>query len=331
MFNILLTLIVFIFSLIVLIKASDIFTDNSVKIGLSMGLPAFIVGVTIVAFGTSLPELISAIFSFTGNVPEIVIGNVVGANIANIFLILGLSAIIGKKIKLSRDILNVDLPMLVASTILFVLIIVDGIINLFEIITLIALFIIYFFYVIRDEDRSESELIKKEVKQIKKELGLVSKMKLVSFGTWASIIISAILIYFSAKFTVDSIIKLSELFFMEKEIIAATIFSIGTTLPEMMVSVSAAKKGMPEIAIGNILGSNIFNILIVIGLPALFGSIVLVQLFFVFSIDIFIIIMLVVATTLFFIITQDKEITKWEGYFLLIFYVFFITKLLGVF
>jgi cation:H+ antiporter len=327
---------VFIIALAVLIKASDLFTDSAEKIGLAFGLPSFIVGVTIVAFGTSLPELISAIFSFSQNLSEIVVGNVVGANIANIFLILGLSAIISKRIKVSREILGVDLPMMVASALLFAMVVFDGFINLVESLLLIALFVIYIVYIIMDEKRSKGRELKKEVKKIRKELHIIKRIsfvtcfKSVSLKDWVFLVLSVVLIYFSARLTIDSIIKFSELFLVGKDIIAASIFSIGTTLPEMMVSVVAAKKGLPEIAVGNIIGSNIFNALAVLGFPALFGAFILQKTSFALIVNPFMIGFFIVATVLFFFITQDREITKWEGFLLIIFYLFFLVSLFGL-
>jgi len=316
-------IVIFIISLAVLIKASDLFTDSTEKIGVALGLPTFIIGVTIVAFGTSLPEFISAIFSFAGNVPEIVVGNVIGANIANIFLILGLSAIIGKNIKISRNMLSVDLPMMIAAALLFVFVVFDGKIVLIETLLLCGMFVVYLLYITREERPTDEKEIKKEIR------GLL-KIKEIKKRTWAILVFSGVLIYFSARFTVESVIAFSEIFNVGKEVIAATIFSIGTTLPELTVSVVAASKGKPEIAIGNILGSNIFNALAVLGIPALLGMIILSVDVFTFNVNIFMLAVLIAATVLYFFITQDRETTSWEGWLLIIFYIFFILTILGV-
>ena len=106
-------------SIAVLVKASDYFTDAAEQIGKYFRLPAFIIGVTIVAIGTSLPELVSSIFAVLRGASEIVVGNVVGSNIANIFLVLGITAIVGRKLKIAHELIHVDLPLLVGSTFLF--------------------------------------------------------------------------------------------------------------------------------------------------------------------------------------------------------------------
>ena len=112
---------IFIVSLLVLIKASGYFTDSAERIGIFFGIPAFIVGVTIVSIGTSLPELVSSIFAVLRNSSEIVAGNVIGSNIANIFLVLGITAIIGKKLKITYELSHVDMPFLVGSAFLLML------------------------------------------------------------------------------------------------------------------------------------------------------------------------------------------------------------------
>ena len=119
-------IIVFIISLFALIKSSDIFTEKAEKIGLSLGMPSFVVGVTIVAIGTSLPELVSSIFAVIGGSSEIVLGNVLGSNIANIFLVLGIAAIIGKKLKISSGGIHIDLLFLIGSAFFLFLSLLDN-------------------------------------------------------------------------------------------------------------------------------------------------------------------------------------------------------------
>ena len=309
--------IIFAISLIILIKASDYFTDSAEKIGLYFGLPAFIVGVTIVAIGTSLPELISSIFAVLGNSSEMVIGNVVGSNIANIFLVLGVAAIIGKKIKIDFELVRVDLPMLMGSALLLALTIYDGIFTLPEAIFCLGGAILYLWYTIN---------VGKKDKNIKKEMkGELIQRKKMETKTLIILLVSAFFIYIGAKYTVESVINLSEILGIGKEIIAISAVALGTSLPELMVTITAAKKGKPEMAVGNVLGSNIFNTFAVMGIPALIGTLIIPQSIISFGLP-----MMLAATLLYYFITQDKEITKWEGWLLLIFYVFFIGKTFGL-
>jgi cation:H+ antiporter len=307
---------VFVVSLLILIKSSDYFTDSAEKIGTYFGMPAFIVGVTIVAFGTSLPELVSSIIAVLKNSSEIVGANVIGSNIANIFLIIGIAAIIAKKLKIYHEIIHVDLPFLVGSSFLFAFLTWDGIFTFTEGLLSLVGILIYIAYTINTH---------KADREIKEEVQSRSKINL-SIKTWIVLIASAFLIYIGAKYMIDSVIALSKLLNMGSEIIAISAVALGTSLPELMVSIAAARKGKAEIAIGNVLGSNIFNVFAVMGIPALFGSLIIPGEILTFGLP-----MMLASTLLFFFMAQEKEITKWEGYLLLLFYVFFIGKLFSVF
>lgn len=308
--------VVFVISLFILIKASDYFTEAAEKIGLYFGLPSFIVGVTIVAFGTSLPEIISSLFAVFGGTSEIVVGNVVGSNIANILLVLGVSAIIGKKLKVTYSLLSVDLPILVSSAFLFAVMIWDGKFSIVEaIISLIGL-IIYLTYAVRSEKKEGKKATKVKLEVKKEPLGI---------KVWGVLLLSGLFIFIGAKYTIESVVELSTILQIGTEIIAVTAVALGTSLPELIVSVTAARKGKGGIAIGNVLGSNIFNVFAVMGIPALFSSLVIPAGILSFSLPV-----MIIATLLYFFMTQEKEITIWEGWFLILFYVFFIGSIFGL-
>lgn len=315
---------VFLLSLFILIKASDYFTESAEKIGLYLGIPAFLVGVTIVAVGTSLPELVSSIFAVLKNSSEIVVGNVIGSNIVNIFLVLGIAAIVGKKMKVGYELIHVDLPILIGSAFLLAVMLIDGQFTLFEALICMAGIVIYFTYTYFSQKEHKDAEISKEMK---KEL---KNRKKLGWKPIVMLIVSGIFIYFAAKYTIDSVIRLAEIFSIGKEIIAVSAVALGTSLPELMVSVVAAKKGKPEIAVGNVLGSNIFNAFAVMGIPALIGTIFVPASIITFSLPIMLIGIMIVATLLYFFITQDRLITKWEGLILVLFYVFFIAFLFTI-
>jgi cation:H+ antiporter len=304
----------FILGLFILIKASDYFTHSAEKVGLYFGMPPFIVGVTIVAFGTSLPELVSSIFAVFRKASEIVVANVIGSNIANIFLILGLAAVVGKSLKTDYKILHVDLPILIGSAFLLGIAIWDGKFLLVEGFLLIAGIVIYYFYVINVK---KSKIGKKENHKVVEKLD--SK-------TVVILIVSAFFIYAGAKYTIESVVEISRILDIGKEIIAVTAVALGTSLPELAVSIKAARKGKSEIALGNVLGSNIFNSFAVMGIPALFGTLAIPQNILMLALPV-----MIIATLLFFFMMLEKEITKWEGYMLLLFYVFFIGKSFNIF
>ncbi len=304
---------IFIASLFVLIKASGYFTDAAERIGLAFGMPAFIVGVTIVALGTSLPELVSSVIAVVEGASEIVVGNVVGSNIANIFLVLGIAAIIGKKLEISYELIHVDLPILIGSTFLMAATIWDGVFNWQEGILCLAGFLVYLLYTVRSESQVEAGKGKKEK--------IVKKVKL-GWKVWGMLFGSAAFIFLGAKYTIDSIIVLSEIMNIGKEIIAVSAVALGTSLPELMVTISAARRGNAEMAVGNVLGSNIFNSFVVMGIPAIVGTLIIPKEMLTFGLP-----MMIMATFMYFFTTQDKQITRWEGLILLLFYVFFVGKL----
>lgn len=310
---------VFIISLVVLIKASDYFTDSAERIGLSFGLPPFIVGVTIVALGTSLPEMVTSVIAVIKDSSEVVIGNVVGSNIANVFLVFGLTAIVAKRMTITHDIIKVDLPFMVGSSFLLAATSWDGTFSLLEGLLCLATIIIYLLYTISTEEKHRDAVLEKVSEDKLEREGPIWK-------AWVVLVVSAVFIYLGANFTIESIIKLSELLNIGKEVIAVSAVAFGTSLPELVVTITASRKGKPEIAVGNILGSNIFNALAVMGIPALLGALIIPSSIIFFGIPI-----MLIATILFVFITQDKEITGWEGWMLLIFYIFFIGKLFKLF
>lgn len=315
MLELLFWLAIFVGSLALLVKSSDWFTGAAEKIGLSFGLPAFIIGVTIVSIGTSLPELVSSLIAVFSGSSEIVVGNVVGSNIANIFLILGITVIVAKKLTVKFDIIYVDLPILVGSAFLMGIMIMDGALTFFESLILIAGLAVYFHYTLSNKKKA------KEVMALEKEI----RHGKADWKAGAMLVLSSILIYVGARYVVNSIIELSRLSNIETEVIAVTAVALGTSLPELAVTLVAAKKGKAELAVGNILGSNIFNTFAVLGIPGLFSVLVIPTSIITFALP-----MMIIATVLFFFMLQEKIIHHWEGWLLLMFYVFFVGKLFNL-
>ncbi|OPX17632.1 conjugal transfer protein TraR [candidate division WOR-3 bacterium 4484_100] len=304
---------VFLISLYVLIKASEYFTRSAETLGISLGIPNFIVGVTIVAFGTSLPEIVSSIFAVVKGSSEIVLGNVVGSNITNIFLIVGCAAVLAKKMKIKFEILHIDLPFLIASAGFLSFAVWDGTFTRLEALLSLLGILVFILYAISTRKGRIDIRGGLEDKTVPRHLRL---------KTITVLVISGIFIYLGGKFTIDAVIKLSQIFNIGKEIIGASAVALGTSLPELIVSITAVRQGKPELAIGNVLGSNVFNAFAVMGIPGLVGPLVVPQHILHLGIP-----MLVFATLLFFFMIQDKEITRWEGFLLLIFYAFFLIKL----
>ena len=306
----------FIISLAVLIKAADYFTDSAIKLGTILGLPQFIIGVTIVSIGTSLPELASSISAVLKGVTDVVVGNVVGSNIANILLVIGLAAVLSKKgrLEVTRNLINLDLPLLAGGGIILMLMVLwDGRVTSGEGILALIGYSIYIHYTLRHKEKKgkEKERVKKGKLNWKIILGLV-------FG--------AIFIYYGANYAIESIIKISEILNIGTAVIALTAVAIGTSLPEIFVSVSAARKGNDAVALGNVFGSNLFNGFIVLGIPALIKTLDVTPVILSIGIPFFI-----AATLLYVISGITRKIYKWEGAMYLLIYILFIAKLFNLF
>jgi len=314
----------FVITLAVLIKSADIFTDNAEKIGLHFRISPFIIGVTIIALGTSLPELATSIAAVLSGHSEIVIGNVAGSNMANILLVLAITAIVGKHLFVDKDIINIDLPILLGSTIFLFLTVMDGDFTLTEGVLAILILVTYILYNAKSHRKinpKEKIKLSKEKQEVKKE----EKKGRLTIKYPILLLISGVALYFSADWLIHSVVKLSELFEIGTEIIAVSVIAIGTSLPELVVSIIAVKKGKVDIAIGNVTGSNIFNALGVMGIPALFGTLTIPPEIIAFTIP-----ALLLTTILYLFVTIDKQVSQWEGITLLVLYIAFIGKTLGL-
>jgi cation:H+ antiporter len=304
--NIVIWLAVFVVSLAVLVKASDIFIVAAEKIGLSLGMSPFVIGVVIVGVGTSLPELVSSIVAVRAGSSEIVIGNVLGSNITNILLILGLAAIIAKGFKLQYDIMNLDLPIFFGSAILLGLMIFDGSFSLGEALFCIAGLLLYLASVLHTQVRQPQADRPPKAKAVE----------------WLKLVGSPVLIFLGAKYTVEAVIALAAQLSIGAEVIALSAVALGTSLPEVLVTIAAARRGQAEMAVGNIIGSNIFNTFAVMGIPGLVGRLQIPENVIGFSLPVFL-----GSTLLYTIILLDRKVNRWEGMLLLLFYIFFLGKI----
>ncbi len=293
-------------SIFVLVKSADYFTESAEKIGLYFKLPSFIIGVTIVSVGTSLPELITSIFAMIDKQSGIVAGNVIGSNIANIFLVLGLSAIVSKGLSTKHDVMRVDLPMVAASALFLYIASYDGIFDYKE--GIISLFgiIAYMFYAAKSKNM---EIIKENNPKLR-------------FSTLIILIVSVAFLNISAKYTVINIIDISNILKISTSTIAASVVALGTSLPELMVSLNAAKKGNLEMSIGNVIGSNIFNTFGIMGIASLIGPIKIDASTVSLSLPV-----MIAATLLLVFSLQNKAMSRWIGYMFILFYALYILKL----
>jgi cation:H+ antiporter len=300
-------------SIVVLVKAADSFTDSAERIGVFLGIPSFITGVTIVAIGTSLPELVSSVVAVLRDTSEIVVGNVVGSNVTNIFLVLGVAAIMGRQLRVTYEIIHVDLPLLVGSAFMMAWVVWDGMVAPHEALALLAGAVIYVLYAIRVSRRQHS-FPEGEEEHERPETPAVR--------VWVVLLASAGFVYVGATFTVESVIRLADILGIGTEIIAISAVALGTSLPELTVSIVAARRGNLETAMGNVLGSSVFNTFAVMGIPALIGDLVIPDSVLTFGLPV-----MVGATLLYFFMAQDKEVSRWEGWLLVVFYGLFVVEL----
>jgi len=282
----------------ILVKSSDYFVESAEKIGKYIGLPNFVLGAILVGIGTSLPELSSSLVAAINKHTEIIVGNVIGSNITNILLVLGAASLFAKRYKIKYNLLKEDFPFLILVSIFLYLIAFDGKIEIVESIFLVLSLLSYILLSIKNLEKSKEKL---------------------NLKTLIIFIISLIGLYIGAELTVNMLLKLSKLLNIGVFNLSAFILALGTSLPELVVSVVSAKKGKIDISIGNVIGSNIFNILGVIGIPGIIGTITVPNLSWYFF-------MLFLTFALFFILF-NREIEKKEALMLLTLYVVYVILL----
>lgn len=306
--------IIFPAALAALIVAAHYFLESARKIGVSLGIRPFIMGSFIIAFGTSFPEAMISFSSVLNGIVSIPIAQVVGSNIANILLVLGITAIVARKFIISKNLVDIELPLIAATTFLFVLISFDGVVHFYEGAMLFLGFIIYTIYIFRSKDnRSYPITVKEQIKGLSR----IPK-KLLLF------ILTSLVIAIASHFIIVSTESIATLFSVPESIIAATALALGTSLPELVVSVQAALRKEFELVIGNIIGSNTFNILFVVGTSALISDLTVGPATLLIGIPV-----LIGVTVLLSISSIVKRVHIWEGIFYVLLYVLFVTMLFG--
>lgn len=261
-----------------LVKGADYFVDGSSNIAKKLRIPSLIIGLTIVAFGTSAPEAAVSITASINGQNGMAIGNVIGSNIFNLLMVIGASGII-KPLLVEKSILSREFPFTLLISIILIILSSDilffnssiNTINRIDGIILLILFIVFLYYLINSamKNRKESlcdtetsaDLDMSNIKSIEKSNTMIKSILISVIG------ISAII--FGGNLVVDSASNIASSFGVNDQLIGLTIVSIGTSLPEFVTSIIAATKGESDLALGNVLGSNIFNILFVIGASAL--------------------------------------------------------------
>ena len=288
---------------VLLIKGSDFFIDGSSNIASILKIPTLIVGLTIVALGTSAPEAAVSITSSISGSNALAVSNVIGSNLFNMLLIIGLCAFLNE-LRIGHNVLNEDLPFLVIITlILSAIILIGWNVSQIEGIILLIIMVLYIIYLVYNAKHTkDSEIVNKP------KMGLLRSIIYIIFGV-AGIIIGA-------DFVVDSASYIAMSFGMSETLVGLTIVAMGTSLPEIVTSLTALKKDENQLIIGNVVGSNIFNILFVLGASSAISPITV-------NPSMLIDIMLMLGVTVLFYIfgrTQEKYDKK-EGAVLLILFI----------
>jgi len=304
--------VILIISLFVLVKAADLFIAGAKEMGEYFKMSQFVIGVLIVGMGTSLPELASSLAGAWSGETEIVLANAVGSNITNILLIVGVLAFLGGKVIIKQELIKTELVVFFIATVNFIAVVFDGRVDRVEGLLLLGTFSAYIWYLFM-----EAKQPKTSSKIIKSNSSFPFKALIVSIFSLTALLVGA-------SYTIDMAVNIATAFAVPIGLISITAIAIGTSLPELFVSIQAIKTKQTEMAIGNIFGSNAFNMLVVVGLPALIvplsAGVVVMKL----GLGI-----MIASSAIFFVIGLARQVMRWEGLMMLIFFLFFLIKLMA--
>jgi cation:H+ antiporter len=306
-----LTIVWFIFGLASLIWGAEILVRSASKLAVSLGVSKLVIGLTVVAFGTSAPELAVGIEAGINNQPDILLGNVVGSNLTNTLLILGLSALI-IPLNVHKNLIRFDLPVMIAATLLLMILSFNNILTFWECILLVVCLFLYLYALIRFSGKAT-----------------LTEQELLDAGSpWLNgllAILGLIMLIAGARWLVESATIFAEMAGVSELVIGLTIVAIGTSLPEIVTSILAAVRGEKDLAVGSIVGSNILNIFSVIGISGLFIAGIPVQDSLI-CIDLVVLLGISVLCAPFFfsgnIISRLEGGVLFSGYLLYLFYLY---------
>jgi len=313
-------------ALIGVVNGAEWFLGSAEKVGVSLRLPPFILGVVLVGFGTSLPEFATSLAAVAKNVDSVTIANVAGSNIANILVILGLTIIALGTIKFDKNLIDLDIPLLVSVTALFGLLIVDGNLSRADGVLLLVGFVGYIVYSLGYKENKEHHS------------GLISLIASLSKGTRAKVerstnmigpftvvalLLSVVLLGFSSKIAVDSMLRIVEHANIGVDVLSFFALAVGTSLPELVVSYKALKKGQGDLVVGGIIGSSMFNILLIGGVASVLRPQYISQ-----SLVGWTIVGLGLSALVLMVGSISKRIHLWEGLVYIMIYIALASKII---
>lgn len=302
---------VLLISLYALVRGSDTFLEGAKQMGASLGLSRLAIGILIVGFGTSLPELATSISAALKDETAVVIATTMGSNIAHILLVIGALTAIGGGVVLRRKLLHTGMPIFFIATVHYLFILKDGYVDRLEALLLIGTFAAYIWYLVHEAK------VEDNVKML--HGGPKPHLRFQSL-TFIALGISAILV--GANFAVDMVVNLATSFAVPLGLVSIAAIGIGANLPELFVALRSIKMKEQELAIGNIFGSHTFNILTTTGAAALITPLVADKVVMELAIYVF-----MAASAIFFVSCLARQILRWEGMMMVLFFVFFLIKL----
>lgn len=314
-----LSLLFLLLGFIPLIYGANLLVDSASSLAKRFDIPNIVIGLTIVAFGTSAPELIVNIFASISKNSDITLGNIVGSNIFNILGILGISALI-YPLSVKSNTTWLEIPLCFLSAIIILIISNDSVITKASISSIdridgVMLLFFFLIFLVYNVQLMRSGSFNEEIS--------VRNYSIVESGIY--IITGLVLLVIGGKLIVSNAIQFSQFIGLSERIVALTIVSIGTSLPELATSAVAAKKRNVDIAIGNIVGSNIFNVFFILGLSAVINPVSLQKWS---NLDMIINIFSSILLFVFIFTGKGRKLERWEGMFFIIFYIIYIAFLI---
>lgn len=245
---------------VVLVFGADWLVKGASRLALAAGIAPLVVGLTVVAFGTSAPELAVSVTSALGGEADLAVGNVVGSNIANVLLILGVSALVAPLV-VHQQLIRLDVPIMVGASVLFYVLVVDGSLSLWDGALLSACIIAYVVFLIVESRAEKNAAVLAEYDELTEEASQPHS----ALGNVAWLVVGMVGLIAGSQLLVIGAVSVATTLGVSELVIGLTVLAIGTSLPELATSIIAAYKGERDIAVGNVVGSNIFNVLSVLG------------------------------------------------------------------
>ncbi|WP_454455010.1 calcium/sodium antiporter [Thauera phenylacetica] len=304
--------LMFLAGLAVLVVGADVLVRGASRLAVSFGVSPLVVGLTVVAFGTSAPEMAVSVGSALAGSPDLAIGNVVGSNIANVLLILGISALI-TPLLVDEQIIRQEIPIMIGASALLVVMALDGNIGLLESIALFGLVIAYTVFLVVQSRRASKSV------QDEFETEIPTSTWDRHWAVQVGLIVGGLaMLVVGADWLVDSAVAFARAFGVSDLVIGLTVVAVGTSMPEIATSIVAAMRGQRDIAVGNVVGSNVFNILAVLGAAGIASGVGLPVSEAARNFDLWV--MLAVAFACLPIMITGREIARWEGVVFLAYY-----------